>query len=354
MGILARLTDVDGYLTVWRVLVALATIAFALVVARVFRDWFWRVAVVVAIACWDPILLNASIGQTGVFVALATALSVTVFLRNKPLGAVLMGLMAIKPTAVIGPSLLVFPEKVPIWGRFAAGAALVVLPPFLYIGPGQLFRWLDILSQRAARDAGTVGGTHYFNQGFASAFSLTSAAGLVVAIVLFVIAAMIVQSVQARLGLFGGAAFALILANLVNPHSLLYDWGTAFVVIMLLRQSAIVRDEWRDLAIGALAISLFVAGQLAWNVRFHSYAVRPLTIWGLLLTAGLLAIAFWPQVQAMLFQRTAVPATAAGVPSSPQPRGPRTPAPEPDEAGRPRNRSRRRREQRAMEQRKDR
>jgi len=288
----------DGAATAWRVLVALCTIALGLLVAREFRSWPWRAATFLAVICWEPLLVNARIGQTGAFIALATALAVLVFLRNKNLGAIFFGLIAVKPTAVIGPSLLIFPEKLGVWGRYAGTAAAVILTPFLYFGFDQFKRWINVLSTRGADDVGSVGAQHYYNQGITSAFGGAGYFGLVVAIVLLIAAAFGVSEVLKRLGPLAGAAFVLALAALVNPHNLIYDWGTAFIVVLLLRRSDLVPSKYAELAVGALAITLYAAGQIAWDVRYSLYVIRPLTLWAFSVTLALLIVAFWDEIKA--------------------------------------------------------
>ena len=137
-------------------LVSAEHVALGLLVAREFRTWPWRIAIFLAVVFWEPLLVNARIGQTGAFIALATAIAVLVFLRNKNFGAILFGLIAVKPTAVIGPSLLVFPEKMGVWARYAGTAAVVILTPFLYLGFNQFTRWLNVLSTRGADDVGAT------------------------------------------------------------------------------------------------------------------------------------------------------------------------------------------------------
>jgi hypothetical protein len=282
---------------IWRVLVAVSIVALGLLVAREFRSWPWRVAVFLAVFCWEPLILNARIGQTGAFVALATALAVLVFLRNKNLGAIFFGLIAVKPTAVIGPSLLIFPEKLGVWARYAGTAAVVILTPFLYLGFGQFIRWLNVLSTRGADDVGSIGAQHYYNQGITSVFGGAGYLGLFVAIVLVIAAGFAVAEVLKRLGTYAGAAFVLALAAVVNPHNLIYDWGTAFVVVLLLRRSELVPAKYAELAMGALAITLFAAGEIAWDVRYSLYTFRPLTMWAVCITLTLLVVAFWDEIR---------------------------------------------------------
>jgi hypothetical protein len=287
----------DGAATAWRVLVGLSITVLGLLVAREFRSWPWRLAVFLAIFCWEPLVLNARIGQTGAFIAVATALAMLVFLRNKNLGAILFGLIAVKPTAVIGPSLLIFPEKLGVWGRYAGTAAAIILTPFLYLGFDQFKRWLNVLSTRGADDVGSVGSMHYYNQGITSAFGGAGYLGLVVAILLLIAAAFAVSEVLKRLGPFAGAAFVLAGAAVVNPHNLIYDWGTAFIVVLLLRRSELIPAKYAELALGALAISLFAAGQIAWDVRYSLYTFRPLTMWAVCISLSLLVVAFWDEIK---------------------------------------------------------
>lgn len=272
----------------WRAGVALCTAILSFLVASSFKSWPWRVAMVAAVVCWDPLLLNARIGQAGALVAAATAIGVIVFLRNRNLGAALMGLLALKPTAAIGPALIAFSEKGRAWLWFMAVAVVAVMLPFAYFGPGAFLDWLDILSTRGASD---LGGATRYNQGLNSLLGRTE----VVSFLLFgllVGGVLLSDKVRDNLGVCAGAAFALFAALLLNPHGLLYDWGVAFAGVMLLRRSNLLAGDGTELAAGLLGISLFVAGQLAWDLTFKDYVIRPLTGWALLVTAALLALAF--------------------------------------------------------------
>jgi hypothetical protein len=85
------------------------------------------------------------------------------------------------------------------------------------------------------------------------------------------------------MGLYIAMAFAVLVGALVNPHSLFYDWGAAFVALMLLRKSEILAGSYADLAFGVLAISLFFAGHYSWETRHEpGDYLRPLTAWALL------------------------------------------------------------------------
>jgi hypothetical protein len=274
----------------------LCTAVLAFLVASSFRSWAWRLAIVAAIVCWDPLLLNARIGQAGALIAAATAVAVVVFLRNRNVGAVLLGLLALKPTAAIGPALIAFSEKGRVWMVFLATAVVVVMVPFVYFGPSSFFDWLDILSTRGASD---LGGAARYNQGLNSLLGRTE----VVSFLLFgflIGGVLLSEKVRENMGLCAGAAFALFAALLLNPHGLIYDWGVAFAGIMLLRRSKLMGDERSDLAIGLLGLSLFAAGQLAWHLTFHDYVIRPLTGWTLLVTGGLLALTFWDALRERL------------------------------------------------------
>ena len=274
-------------LDVWRVGVALCTAILAFLVAFAFRAWVWRAAVAASVVCWEPLLLNARIGQVGALIAVLTALAVLLFLRNRRAGAVLLGVLALKPTAAIGPALIAFAERGRIWMVYLAAAAIVVMTPFLYFGPRAFYNWLEILSTRGASDLGGAAG---YNQGINSLLGRTEFVSLLLFV--FLVAAVLVsEKVRDSLGVEAGAAFALFAALGLNPHALIYDWGVAFVGVMLLRRSNLVVDDKRDLLCGVLAISLFVAGQLAWHLTVRDFIVRPLTGWTLLLTGGLLALA---------------------------------------------------------------
>jgi hypothetical protein len=283
------LTSQDTALDLWRMAVLLSSFVLAAIVASAFRSWPWRIALFVAIVTWEPILLNARIGQTGAFIAALTAVGVVVFLRHRQAGAAVLALLALKPTAAIGPALMAFSEKTTrIWGTFMVLATAVVMLPFVYLGKDQFTGWLDILHTRGRED---FSGVQSYNQGLTSLLGRTEF--VVPALGILMIAAVLVsERVHTRLGLCGGAAFAIFAGALLNPHSLLYDWGSAFVGILLLRKSGLVREGIADLAFGVLAITLFIVGQGAWSWRAHDFVLRPLTGWTLLVTMALLYLAW--------------------------------------------------------------
>jgi hypothetical protein len=272
----------------WRAGVAMCTAVLAYLVASSFRSWAWRLAMVAAIVCWDPLLLNARIGQAGALIAAATAVAVVVFLRHRNAGAALMGLLALKPTAAIGPALIAFSEKGRVWLVFLATAVIAVMVPFLYFGPSAVLDWLDILSTRGASD---LGGAARYNQGLNSLLGRTEVVSFLL-LALLIGGVLLSEKVRENLGLCAGASFALFASLLLNPHGLIYDWGVAFAGIMLLRRSKLLGEDTSDLAFGLLGLSLFAAGQLAWHLTFHDYVVRPLTAWTLVITVLLLAVTF--------------------------------------------------------------
>jgi hypothetical protein len=119
--------------------------------------------------------------------------------------------------------------------------------------------------------------------------------GLLLLGVLFGLLLAAVRLVNARLGLEVGMAFALLTGFLINPHSLLYDWGIAFVAIYLIRLAALTPSHLGDFSAGLLVISLFAAGQLAWygvseTYETSSLAVNPVTVWAILMNVGILAL----------------------------------------------------------------
>jgi hypothetical protein len=119
--------------------------------------------------------------------------------------------------------------------------------------------------------------------------------GLLLLGVLFGLLLTAVRLVNARLGLEVGMAFALLTGFLINPHSLLYDWGIAFVAIYLIRLATLTPPHLADFWAGLLVISLFAAGQLAWygvseTYETSSLAVNPVTVWAILMNVGILAL----------------------------------------------------------------
>lgn len=280
--------DLDTSLDIWRFLIAVSAFTLGACVASAFKSWPWRIAMIVAVFLWFPLLMNVRIGQTGAFVAAATALFTLAYLRKREAGAMLLGLLCLKPTAAIGPALIVLQERPAIWLRFAITGAAVVILPFALLGPGAFFDWLEVLRGRTWID---IGGGHSYNQGLSSLIGASTAAGLAIAAVLCLIAAGLVHLVQIKLGLHAAMAFAILGGSLVNPHSLFYDWGTAFVAIMLLRMSDLIpqsQADKSDLLFGLLGLSLFFCGQFAWDARHEEgQYLRPLTAWTLLVAGAL-------------------------------------------------------------------
>ena len=275
----------ETVVTLWRIGVALASGVLAFCVARAFRNPAWRVAIFVAIVVWQPLLQNARIGQTGAFIAALLAVALLLYLRDRKIGAVALAFLAPKPTALVAPILIVLQERPAIWVRFGVTAAALVFLPFLYLGPASFIGWLRILEWRAINDAG---GGHAYNQGLSSAIGSSSVFGLGLIIILGVIGLVVVRAVQTKMGLHVAMAFAVFCGCLVNPHSLFYDWGTAFTGIMLLRMSNLAEEPIADLIFGLLAISLFIAGQYTWDARHEvGQFLRPLTLWTLLVTGAL-------------------------------------------------------------------
>jgi hypothetical protein len=83
-------------------------------------------------------------------------------------------------------------------------------------------------------------------------------------------------------------AFAIYCALLLNPHSLLYDWVTAYVGLFFIRRSKALHPLATDLGAGLLAMSLYAAGQLSWSETFRESLFRPLTFWAALVVAVIL------------------------------------------------------------------
>lgn len=273
----------------YRALIALSTVYLALKVARAFQSQAWGFAMGAAIICWEPILLNAKIGQTGMVVTVAIALGANAYLRDRITGAMIFGLLALKPSTILGPALAVSLARPKVWPYFAVAALGVVFVPFVLLGPHALVEWLHTLYERSAID---FGGGHRYNQGLSSVVDFRGVIGVAVLAVLGSALFLVARRVQSRLGVEIAVAFSILVGFLLNPHSLLYDWGVAFVALYLLRRSPLVQGPYVDFSMGLLGISLFVAGQLAWHWASLNAVVNAMTIWALAVSAVVLILAF--------------------------------------------------------------
>jgi hypothetical protein len=275
----------------WRVAVALASFVLAVCVASAFKSAAWRVAAFISVLWWPPVLENAAIGQTGAFVAALMAVCVLVFMRLPVVGAALFGLLALKPTVLIAPALIVLQQRPALWLIFGAVAAAVLLLPFVWLGSQALSQYIDILEWRAGLDAG---GGHSYNQALAAFIRAPTAVWVGLAVGGLVIAAALVHLVEAKLGANTGIGFAILLACIVNPHSMFYDWGLAMVGLMVLRRSALFPEHAADLAVGVLVVALFLAGDWSRDLRVETGTfLRPLTAWTIVVCAALAGLALW-------------------------------------------------------------
>lgn len=270
------LTVVDSgpAFTIWKGGVALASAGLALAAASQFRSRLWQVAVVLALITWWPVLLNAKIGQTGAFIAALVALGSLVLLRNRRFGAALLALSVLKPSTILGPALIVWPERPRVWLTCAGVAAIVALLPFLWLGPEALFGWIDILRGTASRD---LTGGHSYNQGLTALIGFEGLAGRLAFVALIVASMLGVNEIHKRGGVAAAAAVAVLVGLLLNPHSLIYEWGLAFASVMLIRRSLTVAPQSADLVCGLLIVTLFFAGH--WEPR--DPIIKPLTAWAL-------------------------------------------------------------------------
>lgn len=272
--------------TVWKVGVALASLALGLATAQQFRSRLWQAAAVLAAMTWWPLLLNARIGQTGAFVAALIALGALLFLSRRERGAGVLALCVLKPSTVLGPALIVWPERPRVWLVFAAVAAAVALLPFLFLGPDSLLGWIDNLRGAARRD---LGGGHSYDRGLSNLVPFTGVAGRLLLIALVIGAMALVQVLRQRGGAAAAAAVAVLAGALLNPHSLVYEWGTAFVAVLLIRRSLADDALWADSACGLLLLSLYLLG----NWDLHDPPAQPLTAWALATGAGFSLFTFW-------------------------------------------------------------
>jgi hypothetical protein len=106
-----------------------------------------------------------------------------------------------------------------------------------------------------------------------------------------VVSLILVRLVQIKLNFYAGLALAILLGYLLNPHSLFWDWGTAFVAIMLLRRSGLIPEPYSDFSFGLLAISLVLAGNMAWETRHETgQYLRPLTAWTIVMSCVIVGV----------------------------------------------------------------
>lgn len=284
-----------GAFTIWRVLIALSVFLLAVCLLRPFKSWSWRIALLAVLACWQPLLLNITIGQTGAFVAALVAVTMSVYLRNPRLGALVLGLLVLKPTAALIGVLTLFPRSMDHWLRFSAVVLAVGFLPFLWLGAEPLRQWLDILTNRTSND---LGGGHSYNQGFTSVLGISNPRLVMIILIAGALGILaVVQRIYDRLGVEASAAFALYAGLLLNPHSLLYDWPAAVVGIALLRRASPVGWTANDTGAGLLAMSLFAAGQLAWRGELALGPMQPLTAWSAALCCYLTVRAFLPAIK---------------------------------------------------------
>ncbi len=285
----APLKEVDGK-TAWdisRVIIAISMLALALGTASAFASWPWRAAAFAAVITWQPLLLNARLGQTGAYAAALLGCGIVLFLRNRALGAALLGLTIFKPTIAIGPAIMVLSEKPRVIAAFCLVAGLVALVPFLWLGIDPLRGWIETLATRPLQE---YFASNRFNQGIFGRVRINGPeARVALALGLLALVALC-HFVERGAGLEAAAAVAVCGSLLANPHSLLYDWGPGFAVILLVRRSARLGALSTDLGAGILMVSMFVAGEVSWSLSDRDATVRPLLLWGLA-TFALLGVA---------------------------------------------------------------
>jgi len=275
---LTLVSDVTAF-GLWKLSVALLSVCLAVALAAQFRSWAWRLASFAAVVAWEPILLNARIGQTGVFVATTMAIAALAFVHDRTRGGAALGLLALKPSTILGPGLIVFPERTRVWLAFAAAGVVVGLLPFLWLGPDALESWIRVLLRLGRRD---LTGGHSYNQGLTALVEFGGVVGYTAFAALLALAMATVNLAHDRAGVAMAAAFAVLAGLLLNPHSLLYEWGLAFLVVLLIRRGLRLPAPAADVVAGLLVVSLFFLGQ--WEVR--DPVIRPLTAWALAVAAA--------------------------------------------------------------------
>src|SRR5205823_1519309 len=109
-------------------------------------------AVVAAVAAWEPLLTDARFGQSGAFAAALLVGGVLLYLRNRVWGAAVLGLVVFKPTVAIGPAIMMLSERGKVVAAFCAVAVVVALVPFLWLGVDPFLGWLQTLVTRPLQE----------------------------------------------------------------------------------------------------------------------------------------------------------------------------------------------------------
>jgi hypothetical protein len=256
------LIDMEHAFTVWKGAVFVATLLLAALVASSFQSWGWRIAAFTLVMLWRPLLLNALIGQTGAFIAVIACVGFLLYLKNRGRGAAVLALLVVKPTALIGPALAIWSERKAPIRPFLITAAAVALLPFLWLGPLAFIGWIDIILERTA---GSLGSAHGYDQGLTRYFTLSAGPGwIVLGTLMFGLVGSVLLTAE-RQGTEAAAAIAMAGALLINPHSMIYDWGIALVIVLLLARSSAFASIPRDVLAAALLLTLIASGEISFS-----------------------------------------------------------------------------------------
>jgi hypothetical protein len=273
------LLPVTTAVVVWRVLTVAAVAALAWIVARTFERWEWRILAIVCIAFWPPLSLNAEINQAGAFTPLAVAGLSLLYLTRRKLATLLFLVLALKPSAALGPAALVagtWPQRCYL---FFAPFVLMILGPFLLWGSEAFANYRSTAHRLLQTD---MEGRHPLQVGLTAGLHLGGVLGMELFAILGMGVIYIVYRRQKRLE--EAASLAILAGFLLNPHSMLYDAAFCFAVVMLLRRAEFL--PMPDLTLGCLMLTLFVAGALSWPLnRAFVYPFPPLAAWALVVFA---------------------------------------------------------------------
>jgi hypothetical protein len=277
---------------IWRVGIAICTVTIALATASVFKSWGWRLAVVAAGITWEPLLTDVRYAQSGALAAAFLVGGVLLFLHNRVWGAALLGLTVFKPTVAIGPAIMVLAEKPRVLAAFCLVAALIALTPFFWIGFGPLLSWVQILVTRPIQE---IVASSRLNQGLTSTIHLNGATARIVLSIAVLVLVTVCHVVHQKAGVEAAGALAICGSLIANPHALVYDWGVAFAVILLLRRARGLPFWSTDIGAGVVLILLFVAGDISWKLAAHNGSARPLLYWAVAVMVGILATVLAPR-----------------------------------------------------------
>lgn len=252
-------------------------IVVAGLLARLADGWLARAAVFLALVSFWPALVGVQIGHPTMLLAALAAAIVLLYERGQSASAgVLLGAVALKPSLFLPHAGLMFwrEDKRAIVAT-AATAVVLVLGPFLVLGPGALRQYMDLISasrEDAFTYAGsiTAGAAFMFNwNGFIARLFVVDPRPIVVFPLYLLTAGLMIKA------WFGGDFLkawlaASVTAALVTPHFLFYD-------LMFILPAAVVL-AMRDRSAVLITILALTHAAANWSMleTYDLIFVRPL------------------------------------------------------------------------------